>query len=397
MNGREEMLNIHGDYCINHGIKSPIFTLSLNSLQCKVLCAWSARQGRGEIAMSEESDAAEEPKVDIQTTDEAKKEAEQARLAKTFRLISGEEVLLTKRPSFFAFVGMYLLGILVLAIHFIFDNANSLSSEDSSGFIKIALTIIDVTGGEEWPFGFVFVMLFITWMNRLVNVSTSGRWVTVGLLIMALTPVIIQLDDMLYWITDLWMDEPVGDFIPLDSYNYVLFGLGFVGIYMAMTFYYQRSFHYAVTTDAVIFEHSFLLSRSHRRILFDRISEVMVERSPVGTIFGFATVTILTDSGVGIVEENTGSGIAGAIPGTTEKEGDSAVEKAGKGILRSVIGLLTYQRTIRVVRPDPKHCMYNIRNWEAAKALLNEKHKEHSQSNLLKDLKDTIVASGEEK
>ena len=71
--------------------------------------------------MSEESDAAETPTTDVHTTDEAKKEAEQARLAKTFRLIAGEEVLLTKRPSTFAFLGMYLLGILVLAIHFIFD------------------------------------------------------------------------------------------------------------------------------------------------------------------------------------------------------------------------------------------------------------------------------------
>lgn len=346
--------------------------------------------------MSEESDAANDAKNDVQTTDEAKKEAEQARLAKTFRLISGEEVLLTKRPSAFAFLGMYLLGILVLAVHFIFDNAHQLSSDDSSGFMKIALTIIDVTGGEQWPFGFVFVMLFITWMNRLVNVSTSGRWVTIGLLLVTLTPVLIQLDDILFWVTDLFMDEPIGDFIPLDNYNYVIFGLGYVSIYMALTFYYQRSFHYAVTSDAVIFEHSFLLSRSHRRILFDRISEVMVERSPVGTLLGFATVTILTDSGVGIVEENTGSAIAGAIPGTAEKEGDSTAEKAGKGILRSVIGLLTYQRTIRVVRPDPKHCMYNIRNWENAKALLNEKHKDHSQSNLLRDLKDTIVAAGDE-
>ena len=346
--------------------------------------------------MSEESDAAEEPNSEVQTTDEGKQVAEQARLAKKFRLIKGEEVLLTKRPSTFAFLGMYLLGILVFAIHFIFDNASSLGSDDSSGFMKIVLKIIEVSGGEEWPFGFVFVMLFVTWINRLVNVSTSGRWVTIGLLIITLTPVIIQLDDMIYWITDLWMDEPIGNWIALDSYNYLIFGLGFVGIYMAMTFYYQRSFNYAVTSDAVIFEHSFLLSRSHRRILFDRISEVIVERPPVGTLLGFATVTILTDSGIGIVEENTGPGMSGAIPGTTEREGDSTAEKAGKGILRSVIGLLTYQRTIRTVRADPKHCMYNIRNWEKAKALLNEKHKEHSQSNLLRDLKDTIVASGDE-
>ena len=97
--------------------------------------------------MSEESDAADDAKNDVQTTDEAKKDAEQARLAKIFRLISGEEVLLTKRPSAFAFLGMYLLGILVLAVHFIFDNAHQLSTDDSIGFMKIALTIIDITGG----------------------------------------------------------------------------------------------------------------------------------------------------------------------------------------------------------------------------------------------------------
>tara|TARA_B100000459_G_C8574181_1_gene200148 strand:+ start:103 stop:1200 length:1098 start_codon:yes stop_codon:yes gene_type:complete len=362
----------------------------------KVLCASCSSQQLGAIAMSEESEVAEETNANVQTSDESKKEAEQARLKKIFRLIEGEEVLLTKRPSTFAFLGMYLLGLVVLAIHFIFDNANSLGDDESSGFVKFALFMIDITGGEKYPFGFVFVMLFITWMNRLVNVSTSGRWVTIGLLIISLTPMVLQADDVLYWVTDLWMDEPVGDFIPIGQYNYTLFGLFFVSVYTALTYYYQRSFHYAVTSDAVIFEHSFLLSRSHRRILFDRISEVMVERTPVGTLLGFATVTILTDSGVGIVEENTGPGIAGAIPGTTEKEGDSSAEKAGKGILRSAIGLLTYQRTIRTVRADPKHCMYNIRNWESAKALLNEKHKEHSQSNLLRDLKDTIVASSDD-
>ena len=83
--------------------------------------------------MSEESEVAEETNADVQTSDESKKEAEQARLKKIFRLIEGEEVLLTKRPSTFAFLGMYLLGLVVLAIHFIFDNANSLGDDESSG------------------------------------------------------------------------------------------------------------------------------------------------------------------------------------------------------------------------------------------------------------------------
>ena len=41
-------------------------------------------------------------------------------LAKKFRLIPGEEIHLTKKPSTFAFVGMYGLGALVLGLHFLF-------------------------------------------------------------------------------------------------------------------------------------------------------------------------------------------------------------------------------------------------------------------------------------
>ena len=88
----------------------------------------------------------------------------------------------------------------------------------------------------------------------------------------------------------------------------------------------------------MIFEHSFLLSRSHRRILFDRISEVIVERTPVGTIFGYATVSILTDSGVGIVDESMGAAGAVNMPGTAENSDDTIGDKAKKSLLRSLVG-----------------------------------------------------------
>jgi hypothetical protein len=372
-----------------HNSISGSFTTQLG----KVLFALSARQTTGAIAMSEESIEAgaaveEQPEVDTKAveesqmaSEEAKKAAEQAKLAKKFRLIAGEEVLLTKRPSTFAFLNLYLLGILVLAVHLMFDFKPGTNSENA--FVDLLATILFSSGGA----GLTAVMLFITWMNRLVNVSTSGRWVTVGLLIVSLAPSITLLDDLVHTVSGIFTD-PVGGFIP--DYQPTLFGGIFVTIYMALVFYFQRSFHYAITSDAIIFEHSFLLSRSHRRILFDRISEVVVARSPTGTLLGFATVTVLTDSGVGIIEESNVPVIPHSIPGTTDHEGDSKAEKAGKGILRSVVGLMTYQRTIRTIRPDPKHCMYNIRKWEKAKGLLNEMHKKNSQSHLLSDLKKTI-------
>ena len=44
---------------------------------------------------------------------------------------------------------------------------------------------------------------------------------------------------------------------------------------------------------------------------------------------GFATLTILTDSGVGIVEESVG-GSVGVSPNLPENENDTSVEKAGR-------------------------------------------------------------------
>ena len=72
---------------------------------------------------------------------------------------------------------------------------------------------------------------------------------------------------------------------------------------------------------------------------------------------GFATLTILTDSGIGIVEESVG-GSVGVSPNLSDKQDDTSVEKAGKGFLKSFFALMFYQRTIRMVRPDPKHCFY---------------------------------------
>ena len=334
----------------------------------------------------------EENTQDVKASEELESKNAES-LANKFRLIAGEEIHMTKKPSIFAFIGMYGLGILVLGLHFMFGRADSLG-EDSEGIMALIYAFIDLTTSDTMSFSFIFVMLFVTWMNRLLNTSTSGKWVTIWLLLVSFTPLIIQIDDFIFFVTDLF-GEGKGDFIGID-YNFYLFGIVYTGLFFALTLYYQNSFHYAITSDAVIFEHSFLLSRSHRRILFDRISEVIVERTPVGTVFGYATVSILTDSGVGIVDESMGAAGAVNMPGTDESSDDTIGDQAKKSLLRSFVGILTYQRTIRTVRPDPKHCFYSVRNWDKCKMLLNEMHKKHSQSNLLSDLKESISSNNDE-
>lgn len=331
------------------------------------------------------------------TSEEASKEAKQQKLKNKFRTIEGEEILLTKQPSAFAFSGMYFLGLLVLGVHLLFGQADLLSDSESSGLIKFVVAIIKISGGETVPFGFVFVMLAITWFNRMMNRSTSGGWVTTWLLIATFAPILIQIDDVIYFITDLFMDEPIGGFLPdFISYNYTIFGFIFVSAFWGLTYYYQKSFNYAITSDAVIFDHKFLLSNDNRRILYDRISEVIEERNPLGVLLGFSTISILTDTGVGLAEETIGIGAATTLPGTAANETDSSATATGKSWIRSLIGILTYQRTVTKVMPDPKNCFFAIRKWKNTKMLIDEMHKKHSSSSLLSDLKETLSQSKDE-
>jgi len=321
------------------------------------------------------------------TSAENNADAKQKKLADKFRTIEGEEILLTKQPSAFAFIGMYVLGLIVLGVHLLFDHHDVVMG-DASGPAKLIVAIITM-GEDSVPFGFVFVMLTVAWINRMMNMSTSSGWVTTWLLLATFAPIIIKIDKLLAWVTS-FMDNPIGGFLP-DIYDYTIFGFMFVSMFWGLTYYYQKSFNYAVTSDAVIFQHRFLLSHSRRRILYDRISEVMEERKPLGVLLGFSTITILTDTGVGMAEETIGIGVGATLPGTGESDSDSAATAAGKSWIRSIIGLLSYQRTVTKVMADPKNCFYSIRNYEKTKLLIDEMHKKHSSSSLLSDLKDSLT------
>ncbi|NCG42132.1 MAG: hypothetical protein GWO84_01120 [Euryarchaeota archaeon] len=344
--------------------------------------------------MSEEEmdEVVEELNEEVASTDKTSAEnsddIKQKKLAAKFRTIEGEEILLTKQPSAFAFIGMYILGLIVLGVHLLFDHHDAVMG-DASGLAKFIIAIITM-GENSVPFGFVFVMLTVAWINRMMNMSTSSGWVTTWLLLATFAPIILKIDKLLEWVTGIFMDDSIGGFLP-DVYDYTIFGIIFVSMFWGLTYYYQKSFNYAVTSDAVIFQHRFLLSHSRRRILYDRISEVMEDRKPLGVLLGFSTITILTDTGVGMAEETIGIGAGATLPGTGESDSDSPATAAGKSWIRSIVGLLSYQRTVTKVMADPKNCFYSIRNYEKTKMLVDEMHKKHSSSSLLSDLKDSLT------
>ena len=180
-----------------------------------------------------------------------------------YRLISGEEILENgeARPSTLAFLGMYVLGALVFGVHMLFHNGLE-PADDASFLLQLTATLIDFTNWETLPVGFVLVMCFLVWANRMLNISTSGKWVTVSLLFITFLPIVISIDNLISSIVNVFSSsDTTYNFIPVDNYNFLIAGLLFLVVFWAFTYKYQRSFSYAVTTNAIIFQHAFLLTQ----------------------------------------------------------------------------------------------------------------------------------------
>ena len=168
------------------------------------------------------------PQDDATVTDSNAAQKSSANAAK-YRLISGEEILPNgeAHPSTLAFLGMYLLGALVFGVHLLFDRGLN-PADDANLALKLVATLIELTNSETVPIGFVMVMLVLTWANRMLNVSTSGRWTTIALLAITFLPVVITLDNLIDMVAGIFGAEPGAyDFIPINSYNYLIAGLVF--------------------------------------------------------------------------------------------------------------------------------------------------------------------------
>jgi membrane protein YdbS with pleckstrin-like domain len=337
--------------------------------------------------MSEETDdpVPEENKEDF--SDDKKKE----KLAAKFSLISGEEVLIATKPSVFAFFSMYVLAVVVGLVHYSF-NALSLMDDPENSIAAFLKGMIDTDIGRA--IGFPILIMLVAWFNRWVNISTSGRWYTSSLILIALFPFLLAMNGL---IGDWFFDDgeyPLS-FLP-DSYAYELMGIVWAIVLILFTTHYTRSFNYAVTSDGIIFKRQFLMTRSQRRMLYDNITEVNLSQGPIGTMLRFGSVLPMTASGLGLGDESVGiSAAAGMAPAVDDN--DNAATVATKGLFKLIFGLLTAQRTIRSLRPDPSNCFYNISKPDVVKHMINEMHKEKSQSSQLGELKDLLAQSLDKK
>ena len=309
--------------------------------------------------------------------------SKQESLKDKFRLTGDEEILKDVKPSFFAFIPMYLIALLVLGAHLLFA-IDWDTDKDSNIIAKVMVFLIEI--GDIGEIGFVLVMLAITWFNRMLNGSTSGKWTTLFLLVVALTPPVLRIDDFIAWI----MDKDSG-IIPLDTFNYTMFGIFWSALFALFTVFYQRSFHYAITNHRVIFTQHLIIPGDGRRILFDNINEIRTQRTMMGAMFGYNTIICDTGSQLGIGEDSMS--VAVGTAGNNASGDNSSTDGASPGIFRRFFSFVTYQRTRKVDLPDPRFSFFCITNWKAIEQLLNDMHQRHSQSGILNDLKDQIAES----
>ena len=280
---------------------------------------------------------------------------EDENLRAKLRLYDEEELLMIRRPSLFAFMPAYLVGLCVLGIHLFFGWAEA--PDDASLIETIFYFLVDVSGWAGGA-GFAFVMLFFTWLNRLINHPASGGWMTTVLLLSSLTPFLLHIDDVVRLFSDSEFEMPL-------DWNFTFFGIFWTAIIWGVTFWYQKSFLYAVTTDRVIHHQSFIYERDGLTFLHENIRAVMKRRSPIGALFGYATVYCNIGDQSHVATETVGGGVAVTTPTDTATTSGGFLKWIGR-----IFFLATYQRTVKTERFTPDISFYGIRQWQEAYDLM---------------------------
>ena len=269
-------------------------------------------------------------------------------------------------PSFFSMAGHYFLATLILVIHLMFfwaAEGPDVEGEGQANFaIGIFKWILDVSG----VLGFVVVLFAVAKINHYLNFSTSSRWTTTWLLLNGAIPLLMVVADLSGKVLGSFMDE-IPDSPQWFQIYYLILGIFSSASMAALTVMYQRAFRYAITDRRIHIRKEFLyFDTSAHGISFDNIENLKVDPSIIGKIFGFGNVHMVTASGIGLREDESGIGAGLAA------NADSIASEGGRSLTRAAFGWISAQRQRTTVDQDPEDCLYGIRNPMGIYRLINE-------------------------
>jgi hypothetical protein len=186
----------------------------------------------------------------------------------------------------------------------------------------------------------------------MINHPASGKWMTSVLLLSSLTPFLLHIDDVIRLFSDSEFEIPF-------KWNFMFFGIFWTAIIWGITFWYQKSFLYAVTSDRIIHHQSFIYERDGLTFLHENIRAVMKRRSPIGAMFGYATVYCNIGDQSHVATETVGGGVAVSPPTDANATTGGVLKWIGR-----IFFLVTYQRTVKTERFTPDISFYGIRKWQ---------------------------------
>ncbi len=290
---------------------------------------------------------------------------------------SYEQPYYRSSPSFLSMFPRYVLVFVVFSIHMLFWWGASMNGPSGEGGLNSFLSILHGLSDLFGVTGFFVLMLFLTWCNNFVNFSTSGRWYTISLLLISLTPGFFFLE----WV---FTDGPAGVLIGLvaetptgflpdwnDSF-YLYFGVIYSSVMFVLTVMYQRAFTYVITDKQVYLKKEFLkfIDANSHAISLTKIENLKVERSLIGRMLGYGSLHVITASGMGLREDSISVGTGAASEIT-----DAATNQSSNFFIRMIrlmFVVIRLQRTRTTVDLDPEDCFYGIRKPMDVYALVNE-------------------------
>jgi len=269
-------------------------------------------------------------------------------------------------PSFFSMAGHYFLAILILVIHLMFFWAAEGPDVEGEGQANFAIGvfkwILDVSG----VLGFVIVLFAVAKFNHYLNFSTSSKWTTTWLLLNGAIPLLMVVADLSGKVLGSFIED-VPDSPQWFQIYYLILGILSSASMAALTVLYQRAFQYAITDRRIHIRKEFLyFDSSAHGISFENIENLKADPSIIGKVLGFGNVHMVTASGIGLREDESGIGAGLAA------DADSISSEGGRGLTRAAFGWISAQRQRTTVDQDPQDCLYGVRNPMEIYRLINE-------------------------
>ena len=288
-----------------------------------------------------------------------------------------EQPFYRSSPSFLSMFPRYVLVFIIFQIHMIFWWGATTDGPSGEGGLNSFLSIVHGLSDLFGITGFFVLMLFITWCNNFVNFSTSGRWYTISLLLISLTPGFffiewVVTDGPLGVLIGLVAEAPTG-FLPdwNDSF-YLYFGVLYSSVMFILTVMYQRAFTYVITDKQVYLKKEFLkfVDANSHAISLTKIENLKVERSLIGRLLGYGSLHIITASGMGLRQDSisVGTGAASEVTEAATTQSNNFLIR----MIRLIFVVIRLQRTRTTVDLDPEDCFYGIRKPMDVYALVNE-------------------------